>query len=904
MPNMLIQKLIIYRNFNRPSVGYLLDGLGKHINWSLQKIGSNKKYATGLTRQKAALFASTDPTEVQIARQALFTSGRKRAMRAITKQLEQKIADPLDQQEIRLVLPILMKNYVDLPERLALAIDIACRLADKGVVPVNSVINIMHQGLPNIERIFADSPEKFALATALSLKLADKGIDPEATLNLSIPLLAETFIDLPERFNQAIELAFRLAEKGIDPDYALQSGMSAIANAFANSPERFDQAMELAFRLAEKGIDPNNALQFGMSTIANAFANSPEKFEQTTKRLEQLAIKLNKKKFSTESCFRTFQSFYLHLDLSDSTVEDLCWTRFEKTMESLTDYNQKQITTLLTSKEELYKAIGQENFNAHFNLYTDIITRRKRLSLTLLEGILEATEQGIIPQNLTPEIARDISCFIDQTHSFSPIVYKVYQSEGAPFLQELKAVSARISRDELGLDDIDAIIKKYEKYDGLEVLYAIIQMSIPLSGASFVSRAEGKNLLQRLIKVGDLRKHVPQALRGRTQELSLDSVEHQLREGEEVDSALLAPIFEGLRTEEKATLPALAKAIETYLKSKQTQEDKEGLRQVLYRYASNQDLLGEKVDRLVSTDYYTLRLLEEIFKDKDCLTTILANAVDQVDRQLLAIDKAPIIKAAGLVKGINKMWSGSGIRDEKLQRLADISRRYQASDLRTKVIADKQLDPQAKSSLEELLLQDNQLLLSKYRLAEEILAKPLSDIQGELAKFEEQVVPGGTKLELRLVKGIPFGLWGLNAGVCIAADLELWNKAAFYLMPMQDKETKVCQGFAHIFETIIEDKKYWTISGINPSTEFSGNVNSEQFYDQLIEQIIAFAQTEGVEISGIYIPTSQIIHSNRSNIQKIIASKNYKTKTIPTVHWSTKPAYPFSEVYVAWEKAA
>lgn len=67
MPNLTIQK-IIYRNLvQRPSVNRVLDKLG----------------FSGLTRNKAVLFASNNPVEVQKARKALLASEVARAERAI-----------------------------------------------------------------------------------------------------------------------------------------------------------------------------------------------------------------------------------------------------------------------------------------------------------------------------------------------------------------------------------------------------------------------------------------------------------------------------------------------------------------------------------------------------------------------------------------------------------------------------------------------------------------------------------------------------------------------------------------------------------------------------------------------------------------------------------------------------
>ena len=78
-------------------------------------------------------------------------------------------------------------------------------------------------------------------------------------------------------------------------------------------------------------------------------------------------------------------------------------------------------------------------------------------------------------------------------------------------------------------------------------------------------------------------------------------------------------------------------------------------------------------------------------------------------------------------------------------------------------------------------------------------------------------------------------------------------------------------------------------------------VDGRKLYDRVMEKVIEFAKAEGYE--GVYIPTEANIHSNRSMIQKAIASREYRAIDIPEVSWNTLPEpYPFTRVYVAWER--
>ena len=101
-------------------------------------------------------------------------------------------------------------------------------------------------------------------------------------------------------------------------------------------------------------------------------------------------------------------------------------------------------------------------------------------------------------------------------------------------------------------------------------------------------------------------------------------------------------------------------------------------------------------------------------------------------------------------------------------------------------------------------------------------------------------------------------------------------------------------------------KKYLTLPGINPSPEFLSQVNTKQFYEKMMEQVINYAELRE-DVYGVYLPTDKVIHSNRSDIQKIIAKK-YQGKAgrlrhIDVVNWSTYPEFPFDQVYVVFEKS-
>jgi len=216
------------------------------------------------------------------------------------------------------------------------------------------------------------------------------------------------------------------------------------------------------------------------------------------------------------------------------------------------------------------------------------------------------------------------------------------------------------------------------------------------------------------------------------------------------------------------------------------------------------------------------------------------------------------------------------------------------------MVASGKLLPAAAAELSRLIGLEQEKYLSPEKLVEEILHGPLQAIRREKAKYLFIATGDSIKLGLRAVKGMPYGVWGLSAGVCIGTDQELWADPNFKLISMIDERTNNVVGFVHVYETTVDGKKAWTLPGIEPTTEFIGTVKASELYDKTIAAVVELAEAAGAQ--AVYIPTSPTIHSNRSDIGRVIAAKKYPKRTIPEVKWSRSPAYPFSEVFIVNEK--
>jgi hypothetical protein len=353
----------------------------------------------------------------------------------------------------------------------------------------------------------------------------------------------------------------------------------------------------------------------------------------------------------------------------------------------------------------------------------------------------------------------------------------------------------------------------------------------------------------------------------------------------------------------------LIKALTEYLESDRASEKKTAVQRILYRLAGQHDILREKIDRVHGVDYTALLLLEQIFSDKDQLRQMLAQAVTQLPRELLAGKgrKNEIRNAKSIAQGVKNVWATNNSREERIAMLGRMLKFYRAEEIETKLLSRTDLDDDVKGAMR--YVSQDAPELQAHTVVTDILSEPADLIRNEKAKYEYRDT-GAVSVSLRAVKGPCYGLYGLSAGVCIATDIQLWKKPEFKLLAVIASDpasqgdgngTEEVVGYVHVFEAVIDGKRYITLPGINPSAEFMGTVDAEKLYRNVVDMVVEFAKVGGY--AGVYIPTNPNIHSNRIDIQKEIKRSNYVLKKIPEVKWNTLPSpYIFSEVFVVWER--
>ncbi len=559
----------------------------------------------------------------------------------------------------------------------------------------------------------------------------------------------------------------------------------------------------------------------------------------------------------------------------------------------------------------------------HLEFYAEVVSKEKRLANQVLEGIIEGLKKGFVDPELPKAERKLILDCTEKLHNFSSVLFAIYKKEGDRGLEPLFEFSRKILKDAVGKVDIWALSAAYTVMglDGQEILASAIQIAIPASGASFVKRNEVRELLEKYIQIGDLRSHVPDGLKDRDfGEGSKDVLyvsEWQLRAGMFFDpDKKIAKLLKDLRYHDaeisgdekdkriQRDKEKLMNALKRYFAG---EERKEAVLGAFYAYASHNDQLGEKVDRIMPDEYAGLNTLEQLFLDKDNLSVLLEKILEEFFKthpglipQTPAVGVEQVIGPDSFLKKLEGIWRSKVDDQEKQKRLTAMLHAIDPLEIQTKILPKLSND-----ALKAMIVKTQQSLrpMKPLEIIEDFFRIPHELIQAEKEKFEEISGVKECVLEFRVVKGMPYGLWGLNAGVCIAPDTELWKDPHFMLLAMIDRNSGKTVGFMHLFETEVNGEKVLTVPGLEPSVEFLSEISAKEVYPLIEKALIKIAEKGAYE--ALYFPTTEKILSNRPDMVSEVR-KRHAGKTViidPQVQWNHIPQpFPFSEVYEIWRR--
>jgi hypothetical protein len=587
-----------------------------------------------------------------------------------------------------------------------------------------------------------------------------------------------------------------------------------------------------------------------------------------------------------------------------------------------TEYNRERIIRLIFDKDYLaHLNAGDKRLISHLKFYKYILTHYPTLGFSLLEGLTQGFQGGIMSWNLTLSEKKRIIRFIDRMHSFHPLLYKLYKTKGPSALTSLKIFAQNILTDQIGEKEIKAFLrskdlKKFNDDEKMEILTAAIQIAIPTTGTSFVKREETVDLLKKFMEEGDLRGHVPTALRNKNFGEGLDPLSVSVwkaKQGSVIDQKKeLKQIVKRLRgggEDEKKERKALEKSIKDWFKDFENDYLKKKVLAALYQYAGNYDVINHILDSFEDTgDYPSILFLEQIFVDKHYLVEVLEDVFKKIPEDAYPQVQRKRVKLHNkdnVIRHLKRRWNMNEISLEQKRRMVHgLLGNVNIKDLEKDVIPFIE-EESLITAIRELAGTDlGRKPVMKSIIFERLLKDPISLIRQERAKFEYIESDRTLTLDFRVVKGMPHGLWGLNCGVCIATDIELWKDKKFSLLQIVDQKAEHVVGYVHLFEETIDGEKVLFLPGIEPNTEFLSEVRPQDFYE-LLQKVMLRIKKEG-KYEHIYIPTMTNegnITSNRPSLVSVMTKRHQEAVTLKKpVFWNRKQseilnAYPIKEVW-------
>ncbi|MBI2119492.1 MAG: LysM peptidoglycan-binding domain-containing protein, partial [Elusimicrobia bacterium] len=563
----------------------------------------------------------------------------------------------------------------------------------------------------------------------------------------------------------------------------------------------------------------------------------------------------------------------------------------------------------------------------HYAFYDSILANEKRLGYQILDGLFEGMREGVVDVHLPLEEQERIREFIKGLHSFSPSLYRLYKQEGDGIFRELQEFSDRCVQDEVNVEDIRKFIQRYKEKgaDGMEVLIAAIQVNLPASGDSTVKREDIRAHFEKILEAGDLRGQIPVSLQGidfgEGEEGAIGVIERVLKQGEILDPEKeIEGLFRSLNLEKEGDLEDreeqsqkarenLKKRLRVYFSNGMNSTNEGEVLNSFYEFARNDDQVKELVAQILPEDYQGLGMLQGLFIVEGIFSIMLREVIEELFQE--ETDLVPVsslvkeksdVHLQNTAREIERIWNQ--VRVDKSRKREIIGKIVLQTDPEgiERIVLNQIEDLELRELVSSLSHQPRKTEpMAVIKIIEGLFKKSLEMIAREKDKFEYRQVDKNIILEFRLVKGIPYGLWGLNAGVCTADDVTLWQKEEFMLLALIDRESGKVYGFVEIFKQKINGREVLTVPGIDPNIELLSQVKEEDVYPLIESALIKLARAGGYQ--ALYYPQESHLLSNRPGIVKIVEKrfKDKKTELPLIVDWNESPQpYPFSEVYEVW----
>jgi len=618
--------------------------------------------------------------------------------------------------------------------------------------------------------------------------------------------------------------------------------------------------------------------------MLNVLSNAPQKFDQFLEALGSL--------------------------IDESVVNKENYRYFSHVFNSLPGYNSLVFIKLFQKHRDFFNNLTQPQLLSCLDLYAEIGQRKGNLSGMIIEGLMESQAAGMVAAAPDEKEKKELFKFIEATNSFFAVLYDAYRKvpeelkEG--YLNRLKSWREKMAVDGMGFEEIQEILDLNSHLTDLrekeELLMAVSFLTMPPLDTTHTTKKGVRPFFRNIlfwfqvesVDRKDPRDDIPVAVKNfvsTPKELTLIRRRSALDDGgrKEYLNKLLSRLSEKDNEQEVNENKIVEKIIEFY----QGRAGKSEVKNLIEAYLRNNPEFVNKIKALDNLpEHARWSKLHEIISDG--LKHYLENILDKVKNKVNLLQE---------IKDIGRFIKN--IKNPKLEveKIKSILSQYSH-----KLLAEIK-DEITTLSGDEITKERQSLIAG---VIEELLREPEADlkVQGnlisllyeeELEKLDAQAKSytedrsGSTSITYRVVNGLLYIVWGLNAGVCVGNDLNLFTDQNFILMPLFD-EDNICRGVTYFYKT--RDKLFF--AGIHPDTQFLADKDADEVLLSSLEAAYEIAEKLGYD--GFYIPSSESIHSNRQAIKtalkNLVEKLGLKAQPISEVAWQRYSSnYYINEVW-------
>ena len=546
---------------------------------------------------------------------------------------------------------------------------------------------------------------------------------------------------------------------------------------------------------------------------------------------------------------------------------------------------------------DLLESFSENEFDYFFTLLTKITVRYGNRAGLIINGILDSAANGSRRYFISKTHEEDIFRFCDEMYCFIDILFELYQRYKGDkerwFIDTMHNAQDLIRHDKLDFEAIKILLDSFELEDIFaqhKFLLALYFTVIPPRDTSFLSIDDATDRLiwpsvedatgLKVKKPIDTREHIPPALVGYERSVTFARLAYSKKNvgidhSQEIDKWLQRLIRSDDSEQSIIDEDRLKKVILQFF-SGQLSSDVADLKNAVEAYVRGKEEFQKRLEEISGEqDYY-----KKIARFSNFINTVLV-------KELRALIKQVVRPKKDITPQKKKGWSSlmqqlSSVRLDILEEKILPDKTPQTLERIQGILEDAVTDVDRRMAIEVII---NRLLASEDMTAyniqdKDIIEEAWGGVHGErtilrvaLDNFSKDATEK-TPVTFKVVKGLPYVMYGMNCGVCVAGDYSVWENENFFLLAIYDDNTGLVEGFVQLYSyTLSDGSRALVVLGVNPTFFFEDTIyrnddNALRAFHRELYGTIHEIKRLG-NYSAVYVPTATETYSNSYAMKKV-----------------------------------